>query len=386
MPWPRRLADRYGGRVVGHSRFGTAKWWIADVRAQLVQSLTGTDSLDPARLPESLDLISARTEFYEYPTALPTVERSSIKLDLHRRDFTINTMAMRLDGRHYGELYDYWGGLNDLRKGLVRVLHSLSFVDDPPACCAQCASNSALASRSKGAPSSSCMKPARYYARFPATGCATSWTWPWPKKSRSPCWRACRNSNFCLPSILTWPGKMSWRRSWGRRCKAQAEAAAWKLPEKVGHTPLPRALAYLAWLGSLPQDSSMAIASRLRLNGDIIDALQGLLDAWQKLAGLLAAPPSRVVSMLESTPVVSLYALYLLHPNGEIRRLLQDYALVWRNIQPETDGKTLLNLGIPPGPAYHHILETLRSAWLDGKINTSIEEKAFLQDLIRQYD
>jgi tRNA nucleotidyltransferase (CCA-adding enzyme) len=68
-------------------------------------------------LPDSLDLISARTEFYDYPTALPTIERSSIKLDLHRRDFTINTMALRLDGRHYGDLYDYWGGLRDLRRG-----------------------------------------------------------------------------------------------------------------------------------------------------------------------------------------------------------------------------------------------------------------------------
>ena len=82
-------------------------------------------------LPENLDLISARTEFYDHPTALPTVERSSIKLDLHRRDFTINTMALRLDGQHYGDLHDYWGGLDDLHNHLVRVLHSLSFVDDP---------------------------------------------------------------------------------------------------------------------------------------------------------------------------------------------------------------------------------------------------------------
>ena len=59
------------------------------------------------------------------------MERGSIKLDLHRRDFTINTLALRLDGRHYGELQDYWGGLNDLKEGLVRVLHPLSFVDDP---------------------------------------------------------------------------------------------------------------------------------------------------------------------------------------------------------------------------------------------------------------
>ena len=139
-------------------------------------------------------------------------------------------------------------------------------------------------------------------------------------------------------------------------------------------------------MGSLPQDPGLTIATRLRLNGDIIDALQGLFDTWQKLPELLTGPPSLAAARLENTPVVSLYALYLLYPTGEIRRLLQDYALVWKNIQPETNGETLLKLGIPPGPAYHHLLNTLRSAWLDGKINTSQEEKALLQDLIRQYD
>ncbi|HZW05011.1 MAG TPA: CBS domain-containing protein, partial [Anaerolineaceae bacterium] len=127
----RTLEKKFGGRLVTHSRFGTAKWKINGVRAALVHRLPGIDSVEPEDLPESLDLISARNEFYEKPTALPVVESGNIKLDLHRRDFTINTLAMRLDGRHYGDLYDYWGGLNDLEKGQVRVLHSLSFVDDP---------------------------------------------------------------------------------------------------------------------------------------------------------------------------------------------------------------------------------------------------------------
>jgi len=120
----RSLARRFGGRVTGHARFGTAKWHLA-----------GHKDGEPSRLSvaglDSIDLVSARTEFYTHPTALPTVERGSIKLDLHRRDFTINTLALRLDGRHYGELHDYWGGVDDLKAGLVRVLHSLSFVDDP---------------------------------------------------------------------------------------------------------------------------------------------------------------------------------------------------------------------------------------------------------------
>ncbi|MCU0488473.1 MAG: CBS domain-containing protein, partial [Anaerolineales bacterium] len=121
------LAHIYGGRVTSHARFGTAKWRLAD---STFEKAIPKEPVNGADL-HSVDLVSARTEFYTYPTALPTVERGSIKLDLHRRDFTINTLALRLDGRHYGELHDYWGGLSDLRQGLVRVLHSLSFVDDP---------------------------------------------------------------------------------------------------------------------------------------------------------------------------------------------------------------------------------------------------------------
>lgn len=77
-----------------------------------------------------LDIATARTEYYEYPTALPTVERSSIKKDLYRRDFTINALAIRLN-RTPGELLDFFGGRRDLKDKIVRVLHSLSFVEDP---------------------------------------------------------------------------------------------------------------------------------------------------------------------------------------------------------------------------------------------------------------
>ena len=81
--------------------------------------------------PESLDFVTARTEFYEHPTALPTIEQSSIKQDLHRRDFTINTLAVRLNPDRWGELLDFYGGTQDLEDGVIRVLHSLSFVEDP---------------------------------------------------------------------------------------------------------------------------------------------------------------------------------------------------------------------------------------------------------------
>ena len=87
--------------------------------------------LDAAGQPAALDFVTARMEFYEHPTALPEVERSSIKQDLHRRDFTINTLAIPSPPDHYGEVLDFYGGESDLRQGLIRVLHSLSFVEDP---------------------------------------------------------------------------------------------------------------------------------------------------------------------------------------------------------------------------------------------------------------
>ena len=115
------LARRLGGHVRSHRRFGTAKWILPD---PLRAPTNGA-------LPEALDFATARTEFYEHPTALPTVERSSIKQDLHRRDFTINTLAIRLTPDRWGELLDFYGGRKDLDDRLIRVLHSLSLVEDP---------------------------------------------------------------------------------------------------------------------------------------------------------------------------------------------------------------------------------------------------------------
>jgi tRNA nucleotidyltransferase (CCA-adding enzyme) len=78
-----------------------------------------------------VDVATARTEFYDYPGALPAVEQASIRQDLYRRDFTINALAVSLKGEDFGRLVDFFGGLRDLEAGVLRVLHNLSFIDDP---------------------------------------------------------------------------------------------------------------------------------------------------------------------------------------------------------------------------------------------------------------
>jgi tRNA nucleotidyltransferase (CCA-adding enzyme) len=105
------LAASIGARTKVHRRFGTAVVWFSE--------------------SFHVDIASARTEYYARPGALPTVERSSLRQDLFRRDFTMNAMAACLEPGAFGAVSDPFAGLKDLSAGVVRVLHSLSFVDDP---------------------------------------------------------------------------------------------------------------------------------------------------------------------------------------------------------------------------------------------------------------
>ncbi len=107
----KKFAAEKGCRVRSHKRFGTAVIIFPD--------------------GFKIDVATARLEYYERPGALPTVELSSLKLDLYRRDFTINTLAIELDINRFGLLIDYFGAQRDIKERVVKVLHNLSFIEDP---------------------------------------------------------------------------------------------------------------------------------------------------------------------------------------------------------------------------------------------------------------
>ncbi len=108
------LAGELGGRVRTHEKFRTAVVILNQMKPEL-----------------RVDVATTRTEFYDYPAALPTVEHASIKHDLYRRDFTINAMAVSLSAHDFGRLLDFFGGLRDIENKVIRVLHNLSFIEDP---------------------------------------------------------------------------------------------------------------------------------------------------------------------------------------------------------------------------------------------------------------
>jgi len=78
-----------------------------------------------------IDLATARTEYYQEAAELPKVELSTIKKDLYRRDFSINAMAIKLNSESFGVLLDFFNCKKDLEKGIIRILHPLSFIEDP---------------------------------------------------------------------------------------------------------------------------------------------------------------------------------------------------------------------------------------------------------------
>lgn len=370
------LAHRFGGRITGHSRFGTAKWFLDQT---LALSRLGVG--DPSALPEFLDFITARTEFYERPTALPTVERGSIKLDLHRRDFTINTLALRLDGRHYGELLDYWGGLADLQAGLVRVLHSLSFVDDP----------------------TRMLRAVRFEQRFGFR--IETRTLQLMDEARSLLEKlSSERVGHEIDLILDEPAAaamlarldelgllkaihpaLPWDEALRQRLATgleQSLPAAWGALPDLRPVPRRRALGYLLWLSALPAERIHAVCTRLRLPVTLRAALLAAHDLRADLAALAEARPSAVVARLEDVPPLAVFAVWLA-ASAEEQQPLEAYMRGWRHVRPTVTGHTLKARGLAPGPKYQKILRRLRDAWLDGEVQDETGEQALLEKLLQ---
>ncbi len=378
-----KLSTLYGGRITSHKKFGTAKWQIDPANPALAAGLRAeVTAAEPIGLPSSIDLISSRTEFYEKPSALPVVKNSSIKLDLHRRDFTINTMAVRLDGKHFGELYDYWGGLTDLNHKLIRVLHSLSFVDDPtrmlravrfeqrfgfaiePRTLEQLAEAKYLLADVSGERIRHeldlmlCEQQAvRMFARLDQLGLlagihpALKW-------------------NDDLAAQITELFRAPFPKGWG-------------FPRHPALAEQKRQAAYILLLAGLNSVAAAAVCARLRFKNQLAQMIQQAARLRPELGKLPALPASRSALALEACPPLVIYALQLSSKTEKTRAMLADFASQWRWVKPLVDGQQLKQMGVQVGPRIGEILAELKAAWIDGRITTPAEEQQLLQKILK---
>jgi tRNA nucleotidyltransferase (CCA-adding enzyme) len=408
------LCEQYGGRITTHNRFGTAKWHIGEIRSKLALSLakwarpftpaggerhtrwpqrqdaskrTGAQpyiqlALNENQLPETLDLVSARTEFYNYPTALPVVERSSIKLDLHRRDFTINTLALRLDGHHYGELYDYWGGVSDIKHKLVRVLHSLSFVDDPTRMLRAARFEQRFQFQIEGRTLELLKEAQSLLERVSGDRIRHEFDHIFEDEAAGKIMERLHELGLleAIHPALIWD---AWLGEKLKLIPVNAPPEDWEL-ETTGSL-LKRQLSYCLWLLRLDVKTAQQINKRLKLSASLTGTIIDACKLWQALPEIVGETASKAAKFLEGLSPLARFAVYLACDDPVCKDQLYSYATRWRRITPTIDGHALKKRGIPPGPIYRIILERLRAAWLDGEINSADEENQLLELLLQTH-
>jgi tRNA nucleotidyltransferase (CCA-adding enzyme) len=356
------IAAEGRGKIRIHKKFGTA-------------TLT---------LPSQyrLDIATARLEYYDYPAALPRVEHSSIKLDLYRRDFTVNALAIHLNPKHFGEQIDFFGGQRDLKERVIRVLHNLSFVEDP----------------------TRIFRALRFEQRF---------HFQIAKHTQQLMENAVRLGLF---------GRLSGRRLFRELALCLAEERPFAVMKRMRDFELlkflhPRLKPDRGMEALFQRLESVISWYNLLFIGEAYERWRvpflGLADGLgekeiQELLKRLAFSETflrsflqhrtaahQIIQQLTSSPSLPRSELYfLLHPlptdfllyamarteSGDVKKAISLYFTEMKRLRTFLGGKDLKKMGFPPGPLYHEILLALLRERLDGRIHTAVAEAAFVQE------
>ncbi|MHB1652258.1 MAG: CBS domain-containing protein [Desulfitobacteriaceae bacterium] len=329
------------GELTRHPQFGTASLNFSD----------GTH----------LDVASTRWEYYEFPGALPEVEESSLRDDLFRRDFTINAMAIRLNPERYGELVDYYGGIRDLQQGEIRLLHNLSFIDDP----------------------TRILRAVRFAERY---------RFRLAKETLDALKTALENGvilklsreRFSEELLLMYQEEHYLAMGltlvkYGVLKEWFGEEYPWNYRGDEGE-PRDRALLE-RWLFSLKRfnvQQAESVLDRLRLPRSLNENTRQYFELRRELERgslellgidrLLKKVPHPLINLLAGEKLLAEY--------------LRPYLEAVKNIHMTVDGKTLQKAGVQRGLRIGQILGEIRKAWLLGKICTQEEEETLMWQLI----
>lgn len=369
----RAFAGGLGGRVRVHKKFLTS-----------VVIFPGAGGKE-----ERVDVATARLEYYESPAALPTVEHSSIKMDLYRRDFTINALAIRLDCEPMGEIVDFFGGQKDIRDRVIRVLHTLSFVEDPTRCLRAVRfeqryhfrigpATEKLIKNDVSLKLLDKLSPSRLFNEFEHI-CA--------EETAILCIRRLHELGILQaihPQLSINPDRKE-------MLIRTAKVMAWYRLLYIDEEMRPWLVYFLVLCSSLTYAVTLEVFRRLgippALKNEVLGCREKARSLRSSLKRLTATPGFRVsalCAMLRPLPVE--FVLYLMADMEvpETRRALSRYITVWRTEKPGVDGSDLKKLGLAPGPAYGVILQRLLEAKLDGTAASPEEQLSLARELTGQ--
>ena len=369
LAFARALAEKLGGRVREHQAFLTAVIIY----------------VDPSGHEQRVDVATARLEYYLYPAALPTVELSSIKMDLFRRDFTINAMALRLNKASFGYLVDFFDGQHDIQRKNIRVIHALSFVEDPTRILRAVRFAQRYHFRLSAQTSRLIKNALELNLIDKLSGQRIVHEFIAIFRERSPLASFEQFEKMGIlkaihPALIPTPTR--------RRLLSRLETVLEWYTLLYLREPINVPVLYLLAITSNMNDADMeSVVERLALSSSVrqffmrirkdIWSAQPKLVQWKEHSNRISA----LCALLAPLPIEG--ALYLMAraSSEEDSKNISHYINRWRQTKADINGRDLLAIGLEPGPAFGNILKRVWAAKLDGEVETREEQLALAAQL-----
>ncbi|ACL06891.1 CBS domain-containing protein [Desulfatibacillum aliphaticivorans] len=364
IAFARRFAQVHGYRVHSHSEFGTAVIIMED--------------------GFKIDVASARFEYYASPASLPVVETSSLKMDLYRRDFTVNTMAIQINEKSFGTLIDYFGAQRDIKAKAIRVLHNLSFVEDPTRVFRAIRFEQRYGF-SIGKLTSNLIKNAVKMDFFRhLSGRRLFSELKLILEDENPIGAVDRMAGYNLlpfihPDLDFGPEKQD-------LFESVKEVLTWHDLQFMDDSYMKWAVQFLALFHGFDQDQVDAALLRLEIAPKFHDLFYEHRQYGRQCLYRLEREDKMVNSelyrMLTLLPTEMLLFLLARAKSKKAKRRLTRFLTELKGVACLLSGKTLKQMGIKPGPIYKKVLDAVLDARLDGKVFTFEDEMALAVRLI----
>lgn len=364
IEFARAFAREEGARTNAYSKFGTAVIIFPD--------------------GFKIDVASARMEYYKFPAALPTVEMSSVKLDLFRRDFTINTLAICLNRDRFGRLIDFFGGLRDLKEKAIRILHNLSFVEDPTrafrAIRFEQRFEFSIGSLTAGLIENALKMD--FFKRL--SGRRVFSELCQILKEENPIPALIRLEDFNLLKVVDPSIKVDDRLR--TMLDSARSAIAWYDLLYMEDDYRKWVVYFLVMISHADREKAGEICRRLELAPKyarifVYERLE-TEQCLYRLGRKLPVKNSELYEMLSGFRTELL--LYMMAATGreQIKKAISFYVTDLKDIKISVKGEDLINMGLPPSPLFGKILKRLLHEKLDGRVETRQEELELVEKIV----
>jgi tRNA nucleotidyltransferase (CCA-adding enzyme) len=357
------LAKELGCRVKSHEDFGTSVIIFPD--------------------GYHIDVATARMEYYKYPGALPTVEKSSVKSDLFRRDFTINSMAVKLTGPNAFCLIDFFNGERDLKNKEIHVLHNLSFIEDP------CRLFRAIRFEQRygfemGKQAEAFMRSTiekRLVDSLSGMRLFNEIKMLLNENHPVRCIRRVRELglfHYVSPEILKDPKELE-------ILEKLDSVFSWAGMVNLPSTPEVWQVYFLGLTYSLEEEAFLKVADRLQLTTRLRTSLEKdraycreNLKRWNANEDW---GPIEIYYAFANLSVEAVLFYLALSSSDRLNQYANVYFTQYQGIaEPALTGDDLVKMGMEPGPVFQSVFNALREARVAGKISTREEEETLVKE------